>query len=824
LETGIFTPSGSWIMENTRVLLVHQEGKFRDSIAGLLGQWDIVHEEAESGEQCLAILEKRPVDVVVSYAQLPDMDGIQLLRAIKGKNPHTEVILISEHATTEDCVEAMKSGAFDYLNRPSAITHVLGRIMQAKNKILREKEERGESELRYQALLQSVTDYVIGINRNYQVIMANDLFKTEFGMHAGDLCYRVWKNREEKCEDCLVDKSFEDGQIHSSEEMVVMKDGGAAEMLVRSTPVENERGEIIYVLETATNITEKRRLQNQMHQLTGDLEEIMGERLRHLQHSEEKYRTIFERSRNAVLLTDRNWRIVEINRAGVELLGYHSQGEILSMKWVFELFENLEDLKQFREKVSREGYVTEFETRLLRKKGRGFDARISCSVTVDVNGQIIGHVLNVLDITRRKQAQHQIQRQNIRLTTLNAISQTVSSSLELNEVLQRTIDKILEVLESDSVRIYLLDEKREALHLVAHKGLTAESIEKSHMRTRNAGEGILGETVLTGEIRVIDNLQRIDNPYVDSLLKEGLKSTIYIPLVSKGKTVGVMCVSNHSSVRASEDYVEFLAAIGNQIGVAVDNANLYESVTRAYQELKEAQEQVIRTEKLASLGKLAATIAHEINNPIAAVLNYVRLMKKLADRDRFKPDRLRDISRYLDTMESETARCGEIVRNLLAFSRRSRIMIEPQPIEEVIERTSVLIAHELRIHEIQLVREIEEDLPKVLCDFKQVQQALLNLMSNASEAMSKGGTLTVSAKRSQRNGFLEVGVSDTGTGIAEEDMKNIFEPFFTTKEEGKGVGLGLSVVYGIITRHNGSIEVESTPGKGSTFRVFLPIA
>jgi two-component system NtrC family sensor kinase len=127
--------------------------------------------------------------------------------------------------------------------------------------------------------------------------------------------------------------------------------------------------------------------------------------------------------------------------------------------------------------------------------------------------------------------------------------------------------------------------------------------------------------------------------------------------------------------------------------------------------------------------------------------------------------------------------------------------------------------------EIQLQKTIEPNLPKVQCDFKQIQQVFLNLMYNASEAMSNGGTLTVTANRaSGSKGFLEVVISDTGCGIAKEDMENIFDPFFTTKEEEKGVGLGLSVVYGIIAKHNGTITVESELGKGSTFRVQLPCA
>lgn len=335
----------------------------------------------------------------------------------------------------------------------------------------------------------------------------------------------------------------------------------------------------------------------------------------------------------------------------------------------------------------------------------------------------------------------------------------------------------------------------------------------------------MGETAENGRPRVVDNLLRIDHPHVESLVEEGLKSTFYLPLISGGKSVGVMCVSSHIAFKFSADYVDFLTGIGNQIGVAIHNADLYKNIKTAYQELKAAQEQVIRSEKLASLGKLSATIAHEINNPIAAVLTYIRLMMKLLDRDRFSEERKDDISRYLDTMASEMSRCGEIVKNLLAFSRRSKTDIKPQPLNAIVEKTLALISHDLTLKQIRVKQEIAPDLPQVKCDFKQIQQALLNLISNASEAMDNGGTLTLSARQEdEKSPFLTVRVSDTGCGISKENQQNIFEPFFTTKAEGKGVGLGLSVVYGIITNHDGSIEVESEEGKGTVFTIKLPLA
>lgn len=679
-----------------------------------------------------------------------------------------------------------------------------------------------QQEKSYQALLQSVTDYVIAVNKDYQIIMANDLFKNKFGMDPGGLCYRVLKNRDVKCENCLMEICYQDGEVHWNEENFAMKDGKTAQMRVKATPVKNERGKIVYILETATDLTEKKYLQEELNRRTGNLEGLITDRLRHLEKSEERYRTIFERSRDGIILTDPNGKIIEVNPAGVEILGYTKKRELLSLGSTSQLFENKEDFYQLLKALSQKGFVTEFETRLIGGQGKVFDILFTSNVILNTIGQITGYVIIMRNITKRKKVQEQIKDQNIRLATLNAISMTVSSSLDLNEVLNSTIDKILEVLEADSVRVYLLDRKQEMLNLAAHKGFSAEFIEESLIRARKVGAGFLGQTVSVGKTRLVDNLQEFDDPYVDFILKEGLKSTIYVYLISKGEPVGVMCVSSHSEFRFSTGHVEFLTAVGSQIGLAVHNANLYENIKYAYEELKEAQEQVIRSEKLASLGKLAASIAHEINNPLSAVLTYIRLMMKLITKSHFTEERLGDISRYLSTMELETARCGEIVKNLLAFSRQSKTAIEAHSMEEIIERSLALIAHELKLEGIKIVKEIEPNLPNVQCDSKQIQQVLLNLMGNALEAMAKGNTLTIAVKRSERDGFLDVVISDTGCGISKENLKNIFEPFFTTKQEGKGVGLGLSIAYGIIARHNGSIEVKSELKKGSSFKVVLP--
>jgi PAS domain S-box-containing protein len=677
----------------------------------------------------------------------------------------------------------------------------------------------------YQALIQSVTDYVVAINRNYRIIMGNERFKNQFGVEPGGFCFMGWKNREQKCENCLVERSFQDGKAHSNEDAVIMKDGRLAHMLIKSTPVRDESGNISYVLETATDITEKKRLEDKLTELTNDVEHIAANRIQNLQKSEERYRTIFERSRDAILLTDPRGNILEINQAGVEIFGYKNKEELRAEKTAVDLFQDRESLRKFRKEIFQEGFVTEFKTRLIGKGDRVFDAAITCNVMIlEVMGKVTGYVMIIRNITETNEYQKKIERQNTQLAILNTISMTVSSSLNLNELLEGILTKILEIFESDCIRIYLLQKEKGVLDLVAHKGLSDAFVRTQHIQSRRVGDGILGQTVQKPEPKVFNNLLRAGDKYVKLLLKEGLRSTAYIPLISRGEPIGVMAVCSVTPFRYSSDNVTFLSAVGNQIGIALHNAHLYENLKRAYGDLKEAQDQVVRTEKLASLGKLAATIAHEINNPLAAVLNYIRLMTKLVGRDRFSKEKLGDISRYLATMESETARCGEIVKNLLAFSRQSRMTMANHTIGEIIDKTLALISHDLELKKIRVLKDLEEGLAPIFCDFRQIQQVLLNLMSNASEAMEGGGTLTLSARNLRKEECLEVRISDTGCGIPENFLEHVFEPFFTTKEEGKGVGLGLSVVYGIISRHNGSIEVASELEKGTSFRVLLPLA
>lgn len=238
--------------------------------------------------------------------------------------------------------------------------------------------------------------------------------------------------------------------------------------------------------------------------------------------------------------------------------------------------------------------------------------------------------------------------------------------------------------------------------------------------------------------------------------------------------------------------------------------------------LKQAQARLIQSEKMASLGTLSAAVAHEINNPLSGVLTYTRLLRKLLDGGPPPPGRVPDMCKYLEIIADEITRCGKIVGNLLEFSRQSNLRAAPTDLNAVIERTLFLIGHKLELQNIQLTRDLRQGLPEITCDPDQIQQVLLALLINAIEAMSEGGTLAITTGPNPASDGMIISISDTGCGIPKAQIPRIFEPFFTTKQDMKGVGLGLAVVYGIIQRHGGHIEVRSEEGRGTTFEIALP--
>jgi two-component system NtrC family sensor kinase len=274
----------------------------------------------------------------------------------------------------------------------------------------------------------------------------------------------------------------------------------------------------------------------------------------------------------------------------------------------------------------------------------------------------------------------------------------------------------------------------------------------------------------------------------------------------------------------SEDELGDLARSFNKMTaeVAGVQAKIEEQVRRKTAELERIHKTLLSTEKMASIGKLAATVAHEINNPLFGILTYARLVQRAVLKHDM-PDR-DEVAEQLQTIERESKRCGELVKNLLTFSRQKPSQREPNDLNIVVHRAVLLVKHKLEMQNIALTETLAEDLPAVDCDANQIQQVVLVLMVNASEAMPKGGALEVVTELDANTDQAAVRVKDSGSGIPEDVLPRIFDPFFTTKEDQNRTGLGLAVAHSIVEQHAGEITVRSTPGKGTEFRVALPLS
>jgi len=312
--------------------------------------------------------------------------------------------------------------------------------------------------------------------------------------------------------------------------------------------------------------------------------------------------------------------------------------------------------------------------------------------------------------------------------------------------------------------------------------------------------------------------------------------SVHRPIKALTTTLAALGTGDYSARYENGKIAEFayLGGSVNRMAQELQRANaelvewaqtLERRVEEKTAELRQAQEQMIRVERMASLGKLAAVVAHEINNPLASVVTYSKvLLRRYAARADESAESKESLG-ILEAIASESARCGEIVSNMLLFARRTGSRMEPTNVNQIIDRSIFLIKHKMDLAQVNPEVELAADLPNIMCDPSQIEQALLALCINAVEAMPHGGTLTVRTAPTHAGGVCVV-VEDTGVGMDPEVRSHIFEPFFTTKGdgEGKGLGLGLAVVYGIVQRHSGSIDVASAPGEGTRFTVVLPPA
>lgn len=400
------------------------------------------------------------------------------------------------------------------------------------------------------------------------------------------------------------------------------------------------------------------------------------------------------------------------------------------------------------------------------------------------------------------------------LTVLSAVGKSVVSLMGLEELLNRIVEAAVYITKAEEGFLLLVDPEEKDLRLRAGKNLGEDHAQGFKVRV---ADSLAGEVLKKKEPVVL----RGKGAGRDFKVKTGylVKSLLLVPLLLRDEAVGVLSVDNQVSDREfTADDASLLSSLADYAAVSIDNATLYERLRKNMETLKRSQQELIESSKLAAVGTLAAGIAHEFNNLLAGISGHAQLALLSEDR--------KETEQGLEVIVDSVDRAKRITTNLLTFARRHEPRMESASIAEAVENPLLLMEKELEKSNIKLVRRFSE-VRRTVCDSAQISQVCLNLLTNARDSMlPEGGTLTVEVKGDEDD--IVIAFSDTGCGVPEHVLDKLFEPFVTTKGalgggQMRGTGLGLSVSYGIVQNHGGTIEVETEAGKGSTFSVRLPV-
>jgi signal transduction histidine kinase len=399
---------------------------------------------------------------------------------------------------------------------------------------------------------------------------------------------------------------------------------------------------------------------------------------------------------------------------------------------------------------------------------------------------------------------------------------------------ERSLDSVLQQIVEVACR--LLRARYGALGVVDGKGelerfVTSGMDEELRARIGNlpVGKGILG--VVVREARPIRLRDLTQDPRAHGFPPNHppMRSFLGVPIVCKGRIFGNLYLTEKQEAEEFSKEDERLAmTLATQAGIAIENASLYEELRRSYEELKQSQALLVRQEKLASLGRLAAGVAHELNNPLSSVAGFAEaLQRRAAEGEGAGPFPFADCQEYLGVIQSEVARAAAIVHRLLDFSRQREPAFGPLDLQSVVSDAVSFVKRQASLANQQIVLSPFRKEFEVRGDVQMLQQVFLNLLTNALDAVATGGEVRISAEDEgplRGRPWVAVQVADNGTGISPEDLARIFDPFFTTKEVGKGTGLGLAICQSIVEQHGGSIDIQSEGrGKGTVVTVRLPL-
>jgi PAS domain S-box-containing protein len=527
--------------------------------------------------------------------------------------------------------------------------------------------------------------------------------------------------------------------------------------------------------------------------------------------AEEKYRTLISNVQEGVFISTPQGRFLDFNEAFLRMTGYATREQLMNLD-IANLYANPLDRERLKKLLADHGSVADFEFEILRSDRERRTVLESSNAVRDAGGAIIAYQGFLLDITERKRAEQEIRRRNRELLVLNSIATTLNESLDLSDSLHRTLRQICELFTLDASSLYLFDSTNDMLRRVAAVGHRSE-FARHFPSTRLQPELLQHIKAVHATFLAMQGLP-MPATVKEVMKAEQISSAHIVVLWSKDKVIGGLVVASRAPREFSPGDVNLLIAVGSQVSSAIERTLLYDQTRQAYDDLRRTQEQLLHSEKMAAVGQLISGVAHELNNPLTAILGYSQLLTSCGQ---VGPQGLE----YSEKLYKQAQRTHRIVQNLLSFSRQHKPERMPVRLNQVLEDTLALRDYDLRMSNIRLHLDLAEDLPSVSADPHQLQQVFLNLVNNAVDAIlevSADGDLWVRTALEGEKFVVEL--IDSGPGV--KDATRVFDPFYTTKPVGKGTGLGLSICYGIITEHGGQIRVRNLPPRGACFTIELP--
>ncbi len=531
--------------------------------------------------------------------------------------------------------------------------------------------------------------------------------------------------------------------------------------------------------------------------------------------AEEKYRLLFEQAQEGVFVATLEGKLLECNEAFVRMVGYSSKEELLTANLDGNLYAYPEQRESLRRELEAHDYVRNFEVMLRHKNGTLLTALESSVAIRDAARNIQRYQGFLLDITEKKRAEDEIRRRNRELNALNAMAVIATQSFDLDEILNLTLRQVISLLAGEKGSIYLADDADQNTFR-RRAGWGQRSADRPKFAEVQLPGGF-GDLVTRSRTEVItpEFLPHLPQGVAEFIQADGLNSWIWVLLWSKDKPMGAMGISSRKQREYDSNDENLLVAIGRQLATTIEKVRLYEESCRAYEDLRKTQEQLLQSAKMSAVGQLIAGVAHELNNPLTAILGYAQLLESEGLGER--------AAEFVKKLFKQAQRTHRVVQNLLSFARQRKPQKESVNICKVLEETLALRDYDMRVNNVQLECEFEADLPAVIADPQQLEQVFLNIINNAVDAVLENGReKLLKVRLFRKDGSIHAEFQDSGHGIKEPDR--IFEPFYTTKSVGKGTGLGLSICYGIVQEHGGSISGRNHHDGGAILEVVLPAA